>query len=547
MPDQHTERILRTPGLGACRLRRRLLVGDAGELWEAAVPDVPTEDDSRRTTLALIRREAAWASWRVRLEQVARLEHLGWATPQGVGRNPDDDDVFAVYDLSASTPLDEWARGEHPLRERIGVIAKLAASLTHAHARGVHHEHLSPCCIAMNGACPTIIDTPVGQRAHADDPWALPDAPGSRAAETPAAVDIARLGAGLFWILTGRPIGDLESDGQDPVVLLRVQGVADELITIVCKSTGIGATPRYLQVSQFELDIVRVLARGGVAARGRVRTSMSVLTAAAVTLTGIGALAGYIVGNSGRAASLAASNERANVLQETLVAREAEMAAMRESHNRQFRAVDSIKESMRYSRYNPVVSANRLATWSMLEMLYWPVDGPGQSFENRVNFHETRVATFRRFVDHSYQVSNENHLDTMVAEVSLAAWEMQMGRPSMTVQILERVLPRLEPRLEPSDSLIRGANQLLDFAQAALRGEVPEEAPGTEPWVIHIAGNQIANLEVGEGNTQYRELEPLQTTLAMRQTDPETEERDRKFTEEVIARYRASKASAPSP
>ncbi len=74
---------------------------------------------------------------------IARLEHPGIVPVYDAGALPDGR-VFYAMKLVGGTRLDDYAKGDHAVAERLRVIRRVGEALAFAHSRGVLHRDLKP-------------------------------------------------------------------------------------------------------------------------------------------------------------------------------------------------------------------------------------------------------------------------------------------------------------------------------------------------------------------------------------------------------------------
>jgi len=74
---------------------------------------------------------------------IARLEHPGIVPVYEAGSLPDGRAFYAMK-LVGGIRLDDYAKGDHAVAERLRVIRRVAETLAFAHSRGVIHRDLKP-------------------------------------------------------------------------------------------------------------------------------------------------------------------------------------------------------------------------------------------------------------------------------------------------------------------------------------------------------------------------------------------------------------------
>lgn len=81
---------------------------------------------------------------------IARLEHPGIVPIYEAGALPDGRAFYAMK-LVEGAGLDEYAKGEHALAERLRVIRRVSEALAFAHSRDVIHRDLKPQNVMIGG------------------------------------------------------------------------------------------------------------------------------------------------------------------------------------------------------------------------------------------------------------------------------------------------------------------------------------------------------------------------------------------------------------
>lgn len=475
---------LRADGMDPLTLTRCLRAGTGGEFWEAITADRPTPEAGShpRPDALVFVFKGTMHDFRARLGRIAELAGFGWRLPdavtqaRGIG-------VVAIYTVSHTPDLGRWlAASPAPARpDVIALFADMCNALAAAHAAHMSHDHLGSDCVLVEGGKPLIIDLPLGEVSVGEHAWAQESggdpAPPPRLA---GARDIRAMGVGLWSSLDRWASGARAGDHRNPTLT----GSGFEPVEDILGRAAANGTARgYTQISRMATDLERLLTPAP-ATRPSGRWVGPACVACAALLAGVGVLFAY-TGLTG-ARTLPVETEESP----RLVRVQADLAEARSRNteltaliDRRERAIGSLAETLHYSNYRPEPSKQSLAAWSMVEMLIWPIGEDQPSFERRINFQRERLENARRIVSESYATADSEHIDAMLAELCLAAWEFQLGHAGRAAPALESLLPRLSGRLQPSDPLLKGANQLLSHARSAVNGETVTPEPGDEPWV----------------------------------------------------------------
>ncbi len=284
----------RFPAIDRYRVVRVLGEGGMGAVYEA-------EQDSPRRSVALkvVRADLASPALLKRFTHeaqiLARLHHPGIAQVYEAGL-ADDGQPFFAMELIRGLPLDEYANRQGlDLAARVGLVARVADAVQHAHDRGVIHRDLKPTNILVDEAGqPKVLDFGV---AHATDADLLTAAGLTRTGQLlgtpnymspeqvtgdPAAIDrrtdVYALGVILFELLAHRLPYQLENRPlaeaarlileQDPPRLGSLDPeLRDEVETIVAKALEKDPARRYTSAADLAADLQRWLNHQPILAR----------------------------------------------------------------------------------------------------------------------------------------------------------------------------------------------------------------------------------------------------------------------------------------
>jgi eukaryotic-like serine/threonine-protein kinase len=288
----------RAPGpsvqVGRYRVLRRIAEGGMGAVYEA-------EQDSphRPVALKVIRpgllSPAMLKRFAQEVEVLGRLRHPGIAQIHEAGMAEDGQPFFAM-ELIRGLPLDEYAnRHGLDLAARVGLVARVADAVQHAHDRGVIHRDLKPANILVEETGqPKVLDFGVARATGADLLTAagltrtgqLLGTPNYMSPEQveadPAAIDhradVYALGVILFELLAHRLPYQLEDRPlaetarlilhQDPPSLGSINPeLRGDVETIVAKALEKDAARRYPSAADLAADLRRWMAHEPILAR----------------------------------------------------------------------------------------------------------------------------------------------------------------------------------------------------------------------------------------------------------------------------------------
>lgn len=198
LPDrvlEHLREVADLPDLSGTRYSflRELGRGGMGVVYE-----VFDQQLHRRVALKVL---AAAAPDRLLDEArvVAQLEHPGVVPLFDAGRLPDDR-VYYTMKLVEGARLDDYARGEEPLSDRLRIFQKICEAIAFAHSRGVLHRDLKPANI-MVGPFGEVVVMDWGIGVAGTPHYRAPEQSASVAEPIGPAADIYSLGAVLGSLL----------------------------------------------------------------------------------------------------------------------------------------------------------------------------------------------------------------------------------------------------------------------------------------------------------------------------------------------------------
>ena len=281
------------------RLGRLIGVGATGAVYEAE-----QVSPRRRVALKVFRSPGPDEQLRQRIaheaEVLARLHHphvaqvyavhAGHAVPSGR-----EDLPWIAMELVEGTPIDVWCGGrETTLRERVDLLASVAAAIGHAHACGVVHRDLKPGNVLVTEAgTPKVVDfgvartlgsSPAVGTLHTRDGDLVGTVAYMSVEQVEGATtlvdtrtDVHALGVLAFQLLAGRLPRDPEWKSlpewahalRQPAPALRdvAPGVPTDLSLVVARALDPDRERRYPTAQAFADDLRRFLAGQPVVAR----------------------------------------------------------------------------------------------------------------------------------------------------------------------------------------------------------------------------------------------------------------------------------------
>ena len=231
-------------------------------------------------------------------EMLRRFEHeaevLGQLLHPGIAQvyafRPGDRSVpaYLVMELVLGPPLTDYARTERlSIPARVGMIAKLADAIQHAHERGIIHRDLKPANVLVAaGGQPKVLDFGIARATGADMQrismhteqgrlmgtlaYMSPEQLGGRPDEVDARSDVYALGVLLYRLLTDRAPFDIAALSwleairrvleTDPVPLAHVNPeLAGPLERIVGCAMSRDLATRYQTAGELSADLVSFL------------------------------------------------------------------------------------------------------------------------------------------------------------------------------------------------------------------------------------------------------------------------------------------------
>jgi len=269
--------------LGRYEIQRELGRGTMGVVYEAQDPML-----HRKIALKAIRiavsipdevRELFEKRFLAEARAVAVLSHPGIVVVHDVGTDEKTETPYIAMEFLEGKTLEEVTAGGKRLqwREALGLAARAAWALHHAHDRGIVHRDIKPANIMrMPSGEPKIMDfgiarLPASELTAAGDLFGTPSYMSPEqavGAVADARSDIFSLGCVLYQLLSGKKAFDGDSL---PLILLRVKeetppppskwvdGLSPEVDAVVARALEKNADERYQDAKSFAEDIEDVV------------------------------------------------------------------------------------------------------------------------------------------------------------------------------------------------------------------------------------------------------------------------------------------------
>ncbi len=277
--------------LGRYEIQEEIGRGMMGVVYRAA-------DPALGRTVALKTVHLAWATsdedrqnfekrFMAEARTAASLSHPGIVVVHDIGHDAEAKTVFIAMEHLQGSTLAQMTAEAAPLewREALGITARVAEALHHAHAAGIVHRDVKPANImVLPSGDPKIMDfgiakAPTSQLTGAGQFFGTPSymSPEQASGTTiDGRSDIFSLGSVLYLLLTGRRAFDAPSVpailarivSQDPPQPSRVaRGLSGDVDYLLARALAKAPKDRYATASAFAEDLVDV--RDGLAPRHR--------------------------------------------------------------------------------------------------------------------------------------------------------------------------------------------------------------------------------------------------------------------------------------
>lgn len=278
----HLRAVADEPDLSGTRYRLAGLIGSGGMGRVYRATDTGLDRD---IALKVLHGQDAGAADRLLAEAriLARLEHPGVVPVHDAGSLPDGR-VYCAMKLVRGKRLDQLAREDHPLPERLRIFQRICETVAFAHAHGVLHRDLKPQNIMVGSFGEVLVldwgiakHTTTGTTTAPDDPsragGAEPDTDGLTDPGT-------RLGTpGWMAPEQERGLGDLITERTDVFGLgailrelvttapaSRESRTPARLLAIAERATATDPADRYADVHSLAEDVGRFVAGLSVSA-----------------------------------------------------------------------------------------------------------------------------------------------------------------------------------------------------------------------------------------------------------------------------------------
>ncbi|MCC5823384.1 MAG: hypothetical protein LAT64_02510 [Phycisphaerales bacterium] len=523
---------------GSCKPARCLWKTPRGEVWTVKPPADTLPFDHAEEWLVLVLRPDEDELLRDRFRLIDSLAGKGWATPESVERNADKS-LVVTYSLRDGMLLDTWVKIPRTKSESAQLAYSMVRSLANAHKEGLIHGRLSPSCVIVTPNGPAFVDLPLGPTGpghdfESDARWAF--AGGARTFGC-AALDVKGLAAGIVWILTGHtPQG-----GASPIEDLQRLGVPDRLAALLCDAVDPQTAPPELDTLHDAFaQWFKPEEPAGRAMPVRLAAHKRVLIGTSAAALAIGGVLGLLVGHQATRTTGSDSSQMLARYQAELDDQQMRIETLQRREALRQQAIRSLQESLAYSEHGPGIHPIGLPVLSLIELLTWPLGEEGAG--PRAKLHSERIRSARNFIAREHAAANADHIEVMLTEVALGAWELQHGNLPEARRVLDDVALRLSAYLEPSDPIRKGTEQLLRIAREGMPHESVGSDAGLEPWVVRVLAAPIDPANTGRGYTQ-------DATIAGRSVnvDQPISARDLEFTLRMKERIRRERSLAPTP
>lgn len=489
--------------LGPCRLIKPLPADPHRRVWQAVFPG-PNEHALVDAGLVCLLGDRQAPGPRVRAWKAA-----------DVARTDPARGVVLIHSRRGRTDLTSWLDADalRPVADLVDLAATLCRSLAEAHASNVHHGLIVPELVWVRAGMPELVD--VGIEPETSDP---------------AAADVTALGELLCWMLTGQPADTaaLTPAARSPLVLA-CRGVAPGLPDIVRRAADVNSPDRFTSAAELEAALTGWLA---TERRRRVPSPRRGLVglAACVVIAGLSGVAGALMEKHAAHAGVADAWRTSEKLAAQLAERSEELESLQKRIDLQNRIARSLHDSLRYHGNRHGVVANTTPSWSLAEMLLWPLHSDPKSLDRRMQFHVDRLTAARDLIEQAHETGRGHHMETLLLELNAGVWELQIGNLQQAHDLLGRAAPQLADRLDPTDPLARGATQLLDLAATGQEDFSRPVAAALEEWVARLLDQSSELQELSE----FGALDPRQRFTRWRHDDTSAES-DRAFTDRIRA------------
>ncbi len=448
--------------LGPCRLIKPLPADPHKRVWQAVFPG-QNEHALVDPGLVCLLGDRPAPTRRVRAWKAA-----------DVTRADPDRGVVLIHSRRGRTDLTSWLEADalRPIADLVALVAALCRGLAEAHAAGVHHGMVVPELVWVRAGSPELVDVGVE-----------PDAP------DPASADVAAVGELLCWMLTGQPAKASALTASRSPLALACRGVAPGLPDIVRRAADTNSPERYATAADLEAALIGWLA---TERRGRSTSPRRRLVgvAACAAIAGVSGVAGSLMEKHAAHAGVADAWRTSEQLTAQLADRSAELQTLQKRLDLQNRIARSLNDSLRYNPDRHGVVANTTPSWSLAEMLLWPLHSDPASVEFRMQFHVDRLTTARDLIEQAHESGRGEHLETLLIELNAGVWEFQLGNVQAAEELLDHAVSRLASRLDSNDPLARGATQLLELARGS-----KESSAGCavvmEDWVVQLVDRAL--------------------------------------------------------